>query len=463
MIPPNRDRLYALIAVSIGTFVATLAGSITNIALPTIARDLHVGAAMSVWVVNGTQLATTATLLFFAALGDARGAKRLYLSGVLVFTIATLGCALSRSFEMLVFMRVLQGLGGSALIVTTNSLTRALYPPQQIGRSVAINSMFVAVGTAAGPTLGGVILSFAPWPWIFALNIPLAIVSLLLGLRYLPELPASGAAIDWVSGVLAALGFGTIIYALDGIARQMPALQAVGIAAIGVAAMVAFVRRQHGLAHPMLAVDLFRVPIFTVAVVASAATYTAQGLAYVSLPFFFQSVLGHSPFVAGMLLSAWPAMALIVATRMGPLSDRYSASVLCTVGIVTMGVGLALFALLPAAPATWTIVVCAAIAGAGFATFQTPNNRAIIATAPPHQTGRAAGVMSAARLTGQTSGAALVAIVFELAATAAGGSAVPARGAIEAALLTACGFIVFAAILSMIRLGVGRSDVAVAG
>jgi len=174
-------------------------------------------------------------------------------------------------------------------------------------------------------------------------------------------------------------------------------------------------------------------------------------------------VLGHSPFVAGMLLSAWPVMALVVATQIGPLSDRYSASLLCTVGIVVMGIGLALFALLPAAPATWTIVACAAVAGAGFATFQTPNNRAIIATAPPHQTGRAAGVMSAARLSGQTSGAALVAIVFELAAAAAGGSAVPGRGAIEAALLTACGFIVFAAVLSMIRLGAGRSDAAVAG
>ena len=415
------------------------------------------------WVVNGTQLATTATLLFFAALGDARGAKRLYLSGLFVFTLATVGCALSRSFEMLVLMRVLQGFGGSALIVTTNSLTRALYPHDQIGRSVAINSMFVAVGTAAGPTLGGIVLAFAPWPWIFALNIPLALVSLGLGLRYLPKLPGSGAAIDYGSGILAAAGFGGIIYAIDGVAQRMPAPAVAAIALAGAAAMVVFVRRQHGLAHPMLAVDLFRVPIFSVAVLASMATYTAQGLAYVSLPFFFESVLGHSPFVAGLLLSSWPIVALIVATRMGPLSDRYSASLLCTVGIVVMGMGLALFALLPAAPPVWMIVGCAALGGAGFATFQTPNNRAIIATAPPHQTGRAAGVMSSARLTGQTSGAALVALIFELVGTRVGVRAVPVRGVIEATLLTACGFIVFAALMSIIRLGAGRSDMAVAG
>ena len=431
--------------------------------MPTIGRDFHVSAAQSVWVVNGTQLAMTATLLYFAALGDARGAKRVYLWGLSVFTLATLACALSRSFDVLVAMRALQGLGASALIVTTNSLTRALYPKEMIGHSVAINSMFVAVGTAAGPTLGGIILSFAPWPWIFALNVPLGLISLVLGLRYLPHLPATGARIDNVSGLLAAVGFGGIIFAVDGISRHAQPVQSAIIAIVGVVAMVLFVRRQRRVEHPLLAVELFHVPIFSVAVLASAATYAAQGLAYVSLPFYFQSVLGDSPLEAGLLLSAWPIMALLVASRMGPLSDRYSASLLCTIGIVVMGVGLAAFAMLPASPPTWTIVACAAIGGAGFATFQTPNNRAIIASAPPHQTGRAAGVMSVARLTGQTSGAALVAIIFELVGSSVGVRAVPVRGVIEATLLTACGFIVFAAVMSMIRWGAGRSEVAVAG
>jgi DHA2 family multidrug resistance protein-like MFS transporter len=421
-----------------------------------------VSAAASVWVVNGTQLAMTSTLLFFAALGDARGAKRLYLAGVTLFTLATIGCMLARSFDLLIGLRVVQGLGASALIVTTNSLTRALYPTEMIGRSVAINATFVAVGTAAGPTLGGIILSFAPWPWIFALSVPLGIISIVLGWRALPSLPGTGARIDYPSGALATAGFAGLIYALDGVSRHVPAAEVGGIAAAGALAMAVFVHRQRHIAHPLLAVELFRVPIFSVAVIASAATYTAQGLAYVSLPFFFQSVLGHSPLVAGLLLSAWPVMAMIVATRMGPLSDRYSAPLLCTLGIVVMGVGLALFALLPSAPAAWMIVACAGVAGAGFATFQTPNNRAIIASAPPHQTGRAAGVMSAARLTGQTSGAALVALIFELAG-ASGIHGTPVRSVIEFTLLTACGFMAFAAVMSTIRWNAGRSDVAVAG
>ncbi len=412
------------------------------------------------WVVNGFQLAITATLLFFAALGDARGAKRTYLSGLAVYIVATVGCALAPTFGFLVAMRVLQGLSGSAVIVNTNALTRSLFPREMLGRSVANNAMFVAVGSAAGPTVGGLILSFAHWQWLFTMTIPLALLSLGLGLRYLPDLPGSGAKIDYLSGVQAAVGLGSIIYAVDGFARHMPTGEALGIAGLGIVMMVLFVRRQTGLTHPLMAVELFRAPIFTVAIVAAAATYAAQGLAYVTLPFYFQSVLGHTPLVSGLMLSAWPVLALLVATRMGPLSDRYSASFLCTVGIAVMGLGIGLYALLPAVPMMWMIVACAGIAGAGFGMFQTPNNRAILASAPPGHMSRTSGIVSVARLTGQTSGAAMVALIFELAGGIGGAHGVPARSVIQIALLTACGFMALAALMSVIRWGNSRTTVA---
>jgi DHA2 family multidrug resistance protein-like MFS transporter len=217
--------------------------------------------------------------------------------------------------------------------------------------------------------------------------------------------------------------------------------------------MAAFIVRQLRLTNPMLAVELFRVPIFSISIVASMMTYTAQGLAYVSLPFFFQNVLGKTPLESGLLLSAWPLTALIVAIRMGPISDRYPAPILCTIGILTMGAGLLCFALLPATPPLAAIVACAAICGAGFATFQTPNNRAIIATAPPEKTGRAAGVMTTARLSGQTLGATLVAIIFAIVGSAAAARYVPERSVIEAALITACACMAIAALCSSIRLG----------
>ncbi len=387
------------------------------------------------------------TLLFFGAASDARGSKRLYLGGMFVFALATLGCALAPNFTVLVLMRVLQGLGGSAVIVTVNTLNRALFPPAQLGRALAVNTTFVAVGTVSGPTLGGLILAFASWHWIFAFIIPFALAALVLGWRFLPHIPQSGAKLDYPSAGLAALAFGSLFYALDAFARPHPGLGDAAAGAIGIIAMGLFVHRQLRLTHPLLAVELFRVPIFSVSIVASSATYAAQSIAYVSLPFYFQNVLGKTPWESGLLLSAWPFASLIVALQMGRLSDRHPASILCTLGILVMGAGLAGFALLPAAPAVWTIVTFAGIAGAGFATFQTPNNRAILISAPHEKTGRAAAVMTTARVTGQTLGAVFVAIVFEMGGTP------------TTALVVACTCIVIAAVLSSIRL---RAQVAFA-
>jgi DHA2 family multidrug resistance protein-like MFS transporter len=440
-------RLLALTATSLGTFITSVSSSITNTALPTIVTSFHITSAQSIWVVNGVQLATTMTLLFFGAASDARGTKRLYLSGMFVFALATLGCALAPTFDVLVLMRVLQGLGGSAVIVTVNSLNRALFPPAELGRSLAVNTTFVAVGTVSGPTIGGLILAFASWPWIFAFIVPFALLALMLGWRYLPHIPPTGAKLDFPSAGLAAVAFGALFYALDGFARPERGPFDAAFGAAGIIAMALFVHRQLRLTHPMLAVELFRVPIFSVSIVASSATYAAQSIAYVSLPFYFQNVLGKTPWESGLLLSAWPFASLIVAMQMGRLSDRHPASVLCTLGILVMGGGLAGFALLPAMPAIWMIVTFAGIAGAGFATFQTPNNRAILISAPHEKTGRAAGVMTTARVTGQTLGAVFVAIVFE------------AGGTPTVALVVACTCIVIAAVLSSIRL---RAQVAFA-
>jgi len=439
-------------ATALGTTLASLSSSVVNVALPTIAGDFHVSASASIWVVNAAQLATTATLLFFASLGDARGARRLYVAGAATFTVAAIGCAFAHSFALLVAMRALQGIGGSAMIVTTPTLNRALFPPAQLGRSVALVAMFVAFGTAAGPTVGGLVLAFAPWEWIFGLSVPLGLAAVVLGVRFLPRVPPHGGPLDIRSALLSAIGLSAIVYALDGIVRAQSAVESLAVGALGAATIAIFIARQFRVAHPLLAVELFANRIFSVAAAASAATYAAQGLSYVALPFFLQSVLERTPLAAGLLMSAWPLTTLIVASRMGRISDRYPAPALCTLGIVVMGFGIAGFALLPAVPPSWAIVACATVAGAGFAIFQTPNNRAMIAVAPPEKTGRATGIMSITRYCGQTSGAVLAAIVFSVAGTNAAARHGLGRETITIALFTACGLIAFAAAASSLRM-----------
>lgn len=447
----------ALVITSAGTFISTVDGTITGTALPVLARELHVTASDSIWITNGYLLAVTSSLLLLASLGDARGAKRLYLSGLVLFTVASLGCGLSHSFAMLVTMRILQGFGNSAMIVTTQALNRSMFPPAELGRAISMNSIAVAIGASAGPTLGGLILAVAPWEWLFLVNVPLGVLAIVFGIRYLPRVAGTGGSLDVTSAALAAIGFAGIIYVVDGVAHRMGAVESLVLGVLAVAAIALFVRRQLHLEHPLLAVELFRERVFSIAVVASTATYLAQGVALVTLPFFFQTVLGRTPLESGLLLLAWPLAALLVAVRIGRLSDRYPATLLCTFGMGILGTGLVLFSLLPEQPATAAIVFCAAVCGGGFATFQTPNIHAMLAGVPVTKTGRATGITSVARLSGQTTGAAVVATVFALfGASLHGQAGVPGRTAIEVTLRLACGFIVVAIAMSFLRLRPGR-------
>lgn len=437
-------------------------GTIANTALPTIARELHASAAESIWVVNGFQLAVTMTLLTFASLGDARGSTFVYRFGIVVFTLGSLWCALSHSLAMLVTARIAQGVGGAALMAVGPALYREIFPSNQFGRALGISGVVVATSSAAGPTLGGTVLHFAAWPWLFAVNVPLGIFDTFFAASALPKTIGSGNRLDIPSIFVSALGFGALIYGVDGFARhESPLFIAVelGLAAL---ATFAFVRRQRALTRPMLAIDLFAMPVFTLAALTSLGTYVAQGLAYVSLPFFFQSALGRSPFESGLLLTSWPLCTALIAPIAGRLSDRYSAGVLSTIGLAIMASGLALYASQAAHPSTIEIVLHGAICGLGFGFFQSPNNRELIGSAPRSKISSASGILAGVRLTGQTLGTALVAIVFATFGTtlALGGNHLGAlaRTATPISLWLACASAAAGMIASGIRLITNRRN-----
>ena len=445
-----------MVVVAVGTVMAVLDGSIANTALPTIARELHTTAAQSIWVVNGFQLAVTMTLLTYASLGDSRGVSFVYRLGIIVFTVGSLACALSRSLPLLIASRVLQGVGAAALMAVGPALYRQIFPSRELGKALGISAVIVATSAAAGPTIGGSLLAIAPWPWLFAVNVPLGIFDALYSVRMLPNAGGTGKSLDLPSAVMSALGFGSLIFGIDGFARRESLPIITGEIGFGLLCGIMFVRRQLRLRSPMLAVDLFAKPTFALASVTSALTYIAQGLTYVSLPFFFQAVLGRTPFESGLLLTAWPLSVAFAAPIAGRLSDRYPAGILATIGLTIMAAGLALYAALPQQPTVAEIVLRSLICGIGFGFFQAPNNRELIGSAPRHKTGSAAGVLASMRLTGQTTGAALVAIVFGTvgAAVAVGGEHVETvvRIATPITLWIACGSAGLGAVASGFRL-----------
>lgn len=463
---PSPQRWFAVSVVALGTLMSVLDGSIANTALPTIARELHTSAAESIWVVNGFQIAVTMTILAFAGIGSARGIAGVYRFGIGLFTLGSFACAISHTFALLVASRVLQGVGAAAIMAIAPALNRAIFPRNQLGTALGISAVVVATSAAAGPTIGGAILHFLPWPWLFAVNIPLGIFDVLYSLRMLPKTPGTGARIDGWSMLLSAAGLGGLIYGIDGFARHEPGwLIALTIGA-SLAALAGFGLRQGRLAQPMLALSLFRSPVFTLSTITSTATYMSQGLAYVSLPFFFQSALGRSPFESGLLLTLWPVAVAIVAPLAGRLSDRYSAGVLSTIGLTVMALGTGLYAALPAHPADLDIVLRGAICGVGFGFFQSPNNRELLGSSPAKDSASASGILATVRLFGQTLGAALVAIVFGIVSTRLGNPhhlAELARIGTPLALWTACGCASAAAIVSALRLRAGGARRRLAG
>ena len=415
---PLPARYWAILTIALGLTMAVLDGAIANIALPTIAREVQVDPASSIWVVNAYQLAVTITLLPLASLGEIVGYRRIYQAGLAVFTLASLACALSHTLPMLTLARVVQGFGAAGVMSVNTALVRFIYPRALVGQGLGINAMVGSVSSAVGPTVASAILSVASWPWLFAVNVPIGLLAFAIAARALPRTPRSDHPFDFGSAGLNALAFGLLITGIDGLGHgeraPVIALELAGALAFGALLIV----RQLSRSFPLLPVDLMRIPLFALSVATSIASFTAQGLAYVALPFFLQDALGRSQVETGLLMTPWPLTVAVVAPFAGRLADRYPAGLLGGIGLSAFAVGLALLALLPAHPSIGDIVWRMTICGFGFGFFNSPNNRAMIVSAPRDRTGGASGMLATARLLGQTTGAALVALVFGLTAHA---------------------------------------------
>jgi DHA2 family multidrug resistance protein-like MFS transporter len=411
---PTPGRYWSALAIWLALVMAVLDGAIANVALPTIARELSAAPAYSVWVVNGYQLAVVVSLLPLAALGEEIGYRRIFLCGVIAFTIASAACALAQTVPMLIFTRVVQGLGAAGIMSVNGALLRYTYPPGLLGRGVGLNALVVSAAAAFGPSVASAILALGPWEWLFAINVPIGIVAFLIGNRWLPASPRDGK-FDIVSTCLNILTFGLGFTGIDAITRSGDFW--LGAAEIVLAAFAGgtLIWRSNSQPRPLVPIDLLRNTLFARTVLTSIASFTAQMLAFVSLPFYFQGVLHRSQVHTGLLMTPWPVAAGIAASFAGQLADKYSAPILSGAGLGILGLGLATIALLPLQATSVEIGGLMAICGLGFGFFQSPNNRTMLSSAPMDRSGAAGGMLATARLTGQTIGATIAAIALRFA------------------------------------------------
>lgn len=437
------QRIGAILTIAFGIMLAVLDASIVNVALPSIADELHTSAASSIWIVSAYQLIITMTLLPLSSLGDIIGYRKVYLAGLILFTLMSINCALSDSLLGLTLARMLQGLGAAALMSVNTALIRLIYPKSRLGRGMGLNALVVSVAAASGPTVAAGILAVASWQWLFAINIPIGILAFVLGRRYLPgNCGAKNHRFDKLSALLNALTFGLFFVGLNGLAHHQPLwLSAVELTATLLIGLV-FVRRQLSRPYPLLPVDLLRIPVFALSIATSIASFCAQMLAMISVPFYLQRTMGLSEIDTGLLLTPWPIATMLLAPIAGRLIERFHAGLLGAIGLGLFAIGLFGLALLPAQPSYWAICLSMFISGAGFGLFQSPNNHTIISSAPRNRSGGASGMLGTARLVGQTTGAALVALAFNLLPT----------GGTHACLITAGCFACVAALVSGLRL-----------
>lgn len=453
--PPQRGR--AVLVIVLGIAMAVMDGSIVNLALPGIARELNAPASQAIWVVNAYQIASLVMLLPLAALGDRLGYRRVYLVGMWLFVVSSVLAMLADSLLMLTAARALQGLGAAGIMSVNTALVRLIYPRSRLGRGMALNSMVVATSAMAGPAVAAAVLSVGSWPWLFALNLPLGLLTLWMGRRDLPVNPVRTEAapqfslIDVLLNVLmfALVFIGAEQLGVRGEAARNAAPMGWALLVGGVAVGWVYMRRQWRLAAPLFPLDLLRIPVFALSMGSSLGAFCAQMLAFLSLPFLLLEVQGRTPMTAGLILTAWPLATVLVAPIAGRLIGRYPAGWLGAIGMAVFASGLLLAGLRPEHTTSLDMAWRLALCGAGFALFQSPNNHTIVTSAPLHRSGAASGMLGTARLTGQTLGAVMLAAIYAVWTRHDGqGETI--------ALFLAAGFALLAGVSSSLRVRAAR-------
>lgn len=406
-----RERAGVAAVLSAMALVVLDAG-LLNIALPTIAGSLGETPARAILTVSAYQTALVIGLLPCAQFAERIGSRRLFVAGLGLFMAASILCALATSLPALVAARMLQGLGGAAIMALGIALLRHALGSDRLGAAIGWNALTVALCAAAGPLLGAAILSAAPWPWLFLAKLPVGAVALAAAIA-LPEVAPTRASVDLPAMLLHAMAAGLALVAAE-IAVARPASAALSAsAAIALAALL--MRRERSQPTPLWPVDLLAMRPFRVAMAASLCCFTGQSAGLLALPFYLQLGLGHGVTATALILTCWPLAVALTGPFANRLAQRIGSASLCAAGGGVLGAGLLFSALWPAGGSIAPLAIGAALSGLGFGLFQVPNNRTIFLSSPPGRSTAAGGAQGSARLIGQTLGALSMGLLFACA------------------------------------------------
>ena len=403
-----------MIPVGLGIFLATVDSSIVNIALPILEEKLHTHFSWVEWVVLAYLMTVACLLLSIGRLADMVGKKPLYVAGLIVFTLGSVLCGLSGTITLLIACRVIQGLGAAMVMALSAAIVTEAFPARQRGRALGIVGLTVSLGIITGPTLGGLLLGWLSWHWIFFVNLPVGLLATILAVRLIPATPAPGGQRFDIPGAVS-LFLGLLCLSL-GLTRgqhvgfqQGPVLALLGASAVLLAVFLWIECRTD---QPMIDLSLFRNILFRINLITGFLAFVCSAATFILMPYYLQNIRGFSPQTAGLLLAVVPLSVGLVAPQAGALSDRLGTRPLTAVGLaLQLGGYLGVCSLGLHTSITGYILRFIPI-GIGFGCFQSPNNSAIMGAVPRERLGVASGLLSITRTLGQVVGISALGAVW---------------------------------------------------
>lgn len=408
-------RWYVFAAVSIGTFMATLDGSIVNVALPTISGKLFTNLSTVQWVVTAYLLTISSLLPIFGRIADISGRKKIYSFGFIIFTLGSVLCGLSQNIWFLVGMRILQAIGAAMLMSNSAAIIISVFPPQERGKSLGLIGTVVALGSLTGPAVGGLLIGLTSWRAIFYINLPIGIIGYICSSLILPvDQPKKEAeSFDYIGAMAFTAGMVFLLMGINnGESWGWSSISIIISLALGIILLILFIFTERKVTHPIIDLSLFKNRPFLIGNISGWLSFVAMFSNTILLPFYLQQVLNFSPSQVGLLMTAFPVTLAIVAPISGHASDKFGPVALTTAGLAIVAIGLFYFSTLTATTSFYQIIPGSLLIGLGSGMFQSPNNSSVMSSVPPQKLGVAGGINSLVRNLGMIIGIAFSVSLF---------------------------------------------------
>lgn len=416
-------KWFVMAAVASGMFLSTIDGSIVNIALPILEKDLHTEFAVVQWVVLAYLLTIATLMLSVGRLADMIGKKPLYLSGFVIFTIGSGLCGLAPNIYALILFRVFQAVGAVMMTALGTAIITEAFPPAERGKALGIGGSMVSIGLISGPTIGGLVLSSFTWHWIFYVNLPIGVIGSLLVWHFVPaHRPTGKESYDFGGSFCMFVGLFSLLLGLT--MGQMQGFLnpfTLALLLLSAASIGFFVVIERRVRHPMIDLTIFRNRHFRVNLITGFITFISSGGSVLLMPFFLQNVQGYSPEQAGMLMVVTPLAMGIIAPPAGWLSDRFGSRRLTVIGLFILLLGYIAITGLNENTSALVYILWYLPIGLGMGIFMSPNNSAVMGSVPRHRLGIASGLLSLTRAVGQTAGISIIGAIWAGRANALSG------------------------------------------